>query len=173
MPRFSRDMANIKVLTLSNVNYFISKFKKYSGTIMIQLYDLDGKSLNANEIVSTYFEAQNEFKRKNPSFIGTKFIFAAQKVFEADIMERAFEQIQRLHEQFPTFLAGFDLVGEEDKAPTLLSFAEPILNLPNEIKLFFHAGETNWFGSVDENLVIFNKNISRFRSEFIQNYVTL
>lgn len=51
------------------------------------------------------------------------------------------------------FMAGFDLDGQEDAVPPLLAFAEPILKLPNEIKLFLHAGETKWFGSVDEDLV--------------------
>lgn len=62
--------------------------------------------------------------------------------------------MRRLHAKFPEFLAGFDLVGQEDVAPGLISFAEQILKLPSDLKFFFHAGETNWFGSVDENLVI-------------------
>lgn len=50
-------------------------------------------------------------------------------------------------------MIGFDLVGQEDVAPTLVSYAEQILKLPSNIQFFFHAGETNWFGSIDENLV--------------------
>lgn len=41
----------------------------------------------------------------------------------------------------------------QDIAPSLLSYIQHILNMPNDIKLFFHAGETNWYGSIDENLV--------------------
>ncbi|XP_031635402.1 adenosine deaminase AGSA-like [Contarinia nasturtii] len=44
-------------------------------------------------------------------------------------------------------------VGQEDKAPGLVSFAEQILQLPDDIKILLHAGETAWFGSVDENLI--------------------
>lgn len=52
-----------------------------------------------------YLETQNEFKRNNPSF-------------DAQAMEHTFGQIQRLHNQFPTFLAGFDLIGQEDTSAT-------------------------------------------------------
>lgn len=62
--------------------------------------------------------------------------------------------VRQLHSKFSTFLAGFDLVGQEDKGHSLLDFIEDLLELPEDINLFLHAGETNWYGSVDENLVM-------------------
>lgn len=121
---------------------------------MRKLYDLDGQVYNEEDVMRVYIEALDEFKRDNPSFIGSKFIFAPLKSVSNETASTYFETVQRLYTKFPQFLAGFDLVGQEDPAPRLVSFAEHILQLPNEIQFFFHAGETNWFGSVDENLVI-------------------
>lgn len=61
--------------------------------------------------------------------------------------------MRKLHNKFPNFVAGFDLVGQEDGSPQLINYAENLLNLPEDIQLFLHAGETNWYGSIDENLV--------------------
>lgn len=116
---------------------------------------MDGNSFDEEAIMGIYVEALDEFKRENPSFIGSKFIYAPLKVATNETINGYFKIVRNLYEKFPDFLAGFDLVGQEDISPSLLAFAENILELPSEIKLFFHAGETNWFGSVDENLVSF------------------
>lgn len=99
-----------------------------------------------------YSEALAEFKQDHPNFIGSKVIYAPNKVSIADSAQ-FFATAQRLNAAFPNFLAGFDLVGQEDIAPMLVLYAEQILKLPGDMKFFFHAGETNWFGSIDENLV--------------------
>lgn len=99
-----------------------------------------------------YAEALAEFKQEHPDFIGAKVIYAPGKVMVADC-DHFFETARQLRDEFPNFLAGFDLVGQEDTAPMLVQYAEHILKLPSDMKFFFHAGETNWFGSIDENLV--------------------
>jgi len=51
-------------------------------------------------------------------------------------------------------MVGFDLVGQEELGRPLIDFVEPLLKMPEHINFYFHAGETNWFGSpIDENLV--------------------
>lgn len=51
-------------------------------------------------------------------------------------------------------MAGFDLVGQEDLGKPLSNFVDQLLEVPEDIDFYFHAGETNWFGStVDENLI--------------------
>lgn len=51
-------------------------------------------------------------------------------------------------------MAGFDLVGQEEPGRPLKDFIPQLLSMPDNIDFFFHAGETNWFGSnVDENLI--------------------
>ncbi|XP_031635591.1 adenosine deaminase 2-A-like [Contarinia nasturtii] len=44
-----------------------------------KLYDLDGNKYNEEEIMEMYVEALDEFKRDNPSFIGSKFIYSPLK----------------------------------------------------------------------------------------------
>lgn len=121
--------------------------------LQTKLYDLDGKEYSEADIIDLYIETVNEFKRENPLFIGSKIIYAPAKLESNESVLYYFETVRKLHKKFPEFLVGFDLVGQEDTAPGLMSFAEQILKLPSDLKFFFHAGETNWFGSVDENLV--------------------
>lgn len=102
-------------------------------------------------------EALNEFKSDNPSFIGGKYIYAPIKMATNETIAGYFEVIRRIHKKFPEFVVGFDLVGQEDPSPPLVKFAEQILLLPDDIKFYFHAGETNWYGSIDENLVCFGR----------------
>lgn len=100
-----------------------------------------------------FSEILEEFKRENPGFIGGKVIYAPVKTVSNETFQNYFQVIQSLHTKFPNFLAGFDLVGQEDKSPLLLDIVENLLQLPKEINFFLHAGETNWLGNIDENLV--------------------
>lgn len=137
------------------VHGFIGKSKCCDNSTRAQLYDLNGTDYDQENSISLYMEALDEFKRENPSFIGSKLIYAPAKPNQSnETYATYFKSVRRLHSKFPQFLAGFDLVGQEDRSPTLLTFAEQILQLPDDIKFFFHAGETNWFGNTDENLVI-------------------
>lgn len=101
----------------------------------------------------TITDAITEFMNENPTFIGAKVIYNGDKRLMHEKAATYFENIRKLHTKFPQFLAGFDLSGQEDKSPPLVTFADQILKLPKDIKLYLHAGETNWFGSTDENLV--------------------
>lgn len=106
--------------------------------------------------MSLFVEAEEEFKSENPSFIGSKIIYCGGKFGSNETAAHYFEAVQRLHAKFPQSLVGFDLAGQEDKAIPLVNYAEQILKLPKDIKLYFHAGETSWFGSTDENVVSWN-----------------
>lgn len=105
-----------------------------------------------------YYDALNEFKEEHPDFIGSKFIYAPIKAVPNDTALEYFNDVRKLHSKFPDFLAGFDLVGQEDTSPKISDFAENLLALPEDIHFFLHAGETNWYGSIDENLVRHNDN---------------
>lgn len=107
------------------------------------------------ENVNIIQEALDEFKQKNPLFVSSKFIYAPSKISAGNSTHAQFyfDLARKLHAKHPELMVGFDLVGPEDISPQLISVAEQILQLPKDLKFFFHAGETNWFGSVDENLV--------------------
>lgn len=121
--------------------------------INFQLYDLDGKVYQEEEVMQIYVDALDEFKQENPGFIGSKFVYAPRKNVSNQTSDHYFEVIRSLHKKFPTFLAGFDLVGQEDISRNIMEFINKLLDLPEDINLFLHAGETNWYGTVDDNLV--------------------
>lgn len=46
------------------------------------------------------------------------------------------------------------MVGQEELGRPLIDLVEALLKLPEDINFYFHAGETNWYGtSIDENLI--------------------
>lgn len=130
------------------------QYMEFRGTLPT-LYDLDGNNYSPSDSIQLYVDVLKDFKNENPDFIGSKFIFAPVKAVPDSVVEEYMRIVVQLHEEFPDFMAGFDLVGREADSRQLISFTERILELPTDIKLFFHAGETNWFGSVDENMVIY------------------
>lgn len=68
-------------------------------------------------------------------------------------MEEYLNEAVTLKSQFPNFMCGFDLVGQEDLGKPLQEFIPELLGTPNTMDFFFHAGETNWYGTTtDENL---------------------
>lgn len=124
--------------------------------LLPQLYDLDRNNYTQSENVQIYVDTLDEFKRANPDFIGSKFVYAPLRLVPDTRMDEYIENVQLLHERYPDFIAGFDLVGQEDLGRPLKDFAEKLLSLPDSIKFFLHAGETNWYGcNTDENLVSF------------------
>ena len=68
-------------------------------------------------------------------------------------MNEYLEIFKEIKKAYPSFVAGFDLVGHEDKGTPLKTFADQLL--PEcEMQRFFHAGETDWYGlKTDENLI--------------------
>lgn len=117
------------------------------------VYDLDGTNYTKSDVVQMYVDVLADFQSANPEFIGSKFVYAPLKAVPNATFEVYATVMRELSSQFPDFVAGFDLVGQEDTGRTLISFAEYLLELPDSVRFFFHAGETNWYGSVDENLV--------------------
>ncbi|KAG4067754.1 hypothetical protein HA402_005526 [Bradysia odoriphaga] len=118
-----------------------------------QVQDLDGNYYTEDETIQIYVDVIKEFKLEYPLFIGAKFIYSKNKLVPNEKIRTYFEKVQLLYAQYPQLVVGFDLVGQEDKANPLKSYAEQILHLPDDLKPYFHAGETNWFGSIDENLI--------------------
>lgn len=117
------------------------------------VYDLDGRVYSFVERFQLYVDGLNEFKAEHPDFIGSKFIFAPLKAVPETTILEYIDIVTDLQRKFPEHIAGFDLVGQEDTAPKLFDLVHSLLKTPDDIQFFYHAGETNWFGSIDENLV--------------------
>lgn len=109
--------------------------------------------MNEENVIQICIDVIEKFKEEHPDFIGLKFIYAPRKTKPAAELEKYFKKVVELQQEYPDYMVGFDLVAQEDVSPSIASFAERILKLPHNISLFFHAGETNWYGSTDENLV--------------------
>ncbi|GJQ88067.1 hypothetical protein Trydic_g12988 [Trypoxylus dichotomus] len=131
-------------------NIFYIEFR----TTLPTVYDLDGNLYGPLEVTAIYKEVTEEFISTHPDFLGAKLIYAPVRNVDENTMQNYIEIIKALKANFPDFLAGFDLVGQEDLGQPLVRFIDQLQELKQEVKLFFHAGETNWFGSsTDENLV--------------------
>lgn len=93
-----------------------------------------------------------DFKIKNPDFIDLKIIYSKWRRENAAKTLAHLKDSLEFSKKFPGLIIGFDLVSEEDEGFSLLEHAPVLLN--QTMDYFFHAGETNRFGStVDENLI--------------------
>lgn len=107
-----------------------------------------------------YYEVLQKFKADYPNFIDSKFIYAPVRKVDDKTFDEYFPVLQELMKKYPDFVVGFDLVGQEDMGRPLTDYVERLLQVPNNVSFFFHAGETNWNGMTsDENLVRFFLNI--------------
>lgn len=118
------------------------------------VYDFDGKVYEPADVIELYKETLQEFKMDHTDFMGARIIYAPQRSVDNKTVEEYIKTIKHLTQTHPDFVAGFDLVGQEDRGRPLHSFAKFLKQLLPDTKFFFHAGETNWFGTVsDMNLI--------------------
>ncbi|KAH8303635.1 hypothetical protein KR018_009187, partial [Drosophila ironensis] len=122
-------------------------------SLLPPLYCIGGEMLTIKDTVNIYKSELERFMADNPNFIGSKLIYAPLRGVEPKVVEEYVKTATELNKEFPDFMIGFDLVGQEELGKPLIDFVEPLLKMPKQIKFFFHAGETNWFGSpIDDNL---------------------
>uniref|UniRef100_A0A8D8NX24 Adenosine deaminase n=2 Tax=Culex pipiens TaxID=7175 RepID=A0A8D8NX24_CULPI len=121
--------------------------------VLPAVYDLDNRVYTPEEVVQIYYDIVQTFKQTHPTFIGVKFIYAPIKFADDALFDTFLDTAESLHQKFPTFVAGFDLVGQEDTGRPMTDFNERLLRMSPTIQFFFHAGETNWCGLIDENLI--------------------
>ena len=105
-------------------------------------------------------EVAEKFLADNPDdFCGIRMIYAPPRDVSLPTLNQYLETAFQLQENLGPFLAGFDLVGQEDKGQPLIYFVKNILeklaeNPDKNMNLYFHAGETDWQGqSTDLNVV--------------------
>ncbi|XP_046482153.1 adenosine deaminase 2 isoform X1 [Neodiprion pinetum] len=118
------------------------------------LYDLDGNQYGPIEVARLYKETTERFVKDHPDFIGTRLIYAPLRNANDRQMDDYLTTFAALRKEFPDFVIGFDLVGQEEKGEPLARFVDKLRAVSPSIRLFLHAGETNWNGlSTDENLI--------------------
>ncbi|XP_038562322.1 adenosine deaminase 2-A isoform X2 [Micropterus salmoides] len=125
--------------------------------LLPEIYELDGSTHGTAWTLKTYQEVTRQFTAEHPDFFGTRIIFTVHRGVNTSTMTGAVEEAMKLHRNFPDIMAGFDLVGREDRGKPLWYFRDA-LSLPEErgvmLPFFFHAGETDLEGTeVDQNLL--------------------
>ncbi|XP_078529780.1 adenosine deaminase 2-like isoform X2 [Lissotriton helveticus] len=125
--------------------------------LLPQVYELDGTLHNSAWALQTYQDVAEQFVREHPDFVGVKIIYTVHRLINKDTAKDTIQTAIQLKAQFPEMLAGFDMVGEEDKGYPLWYFKDA-LQMPAsqgaDLPYFFHAGETNWQGfEVDGNIL--------------------
>uniref|UniRef100_A0A1A8FU52 adenosine deaminase n=1 Tax=Nothobranchius korthausae TaxID=1143690 RepID=A0A1A8FU52_9TELE len=125
--------------------------------LLPEVYELDGSTHSRAWTLKTYQDVTRQFTTNHPDFLGVRVIATIHRGVNASVMMGAVEEAMELKKSFPDFMAGFDLVGREDRGRPLWYFRDA-LSLPAEkgitLPYFFHAGETDLEGTdVDQNLL--------------------
>ncbi|XP_058798446.1 adenosine deaminase 2-like [Phymastichus coffea] len=122
-------------------------------TSLGMMYELNGTKHEPLDIIRIYKEVSDRFIQSHPDFLGIKIIFAPKRRSTPKKFSAAIEIFKKVKAAYPDLVVGFDLVGQEDKGHPLLEFANELQELSNITSFYFHAGETNWYGtSSDYNL---------------------
>ncbi|XP_015610399.1 adenosine deaminase 2 [Cephus cinctus] len=123
-------------------------------TTLPHLYELNGTEYGPLETIRAYKEIADRFIADHPDFIGLKVIYAPPRFVNLTRFDEYGRILKEAIRNYPGFVIGFDLVGEEDAGHPLSYFADKLRTFHSDIKFFFHAGETNWYGtSTDNNLL--------------------
>lgn len=121
--------------------------------LLPEVYELNGTTYDPEGVVGLYLETLADFKSDYPDFFGARFIYAPSRSVNNKTADDYVTTATKLKTLFPDFIAGFDLVGPEDRGKPLVQFIPQLLRLSKTMKFFFHAAETNWCGTTtDMNL---------------------
>ncbi|XP_026761160.1 adenosine deaminase 2-A-like [Galleria mellonella] len=122
-------------------------------SILPKLYELDGTEYDPLITAKAYRKAITRFTKDYPDFVGAKLIYAPSRQVDNVTVEEYLKLAKILKKDVPEIFAGFDLVGQEDLGSPLIEFLPQLVAARDEINYFFHAGETDWYGtSTDDNL---------------------
>ncbi|KAL0962877.1 hypothetical protein UPYG_G00346650 [Umbra pygmaea] len=141
----------LEQLHLDNIMYLELR------TGLSKTYELDGSIHDKSWSLRTYQNVTQQFVAQHPAFLGVRLIISVHRVLSVSAVKAAVKEAIQMQKDFPEIVAGFDLVGREDRSRTLWFFREA-LSLPAELGVrlpfFFHAGETDQEGTeVDENIL--------------------
>jgi adenosine deaminase CECR1 len=139
---------SLKELYEDNVMYL-----EFRG-VLPEVYELNGTTYEQEGVVKLYIDTLQDFKNDYPGFHGARFIYAPSRHVDNTTVDNYVATAIKLKQLYPDFIAGFDLVGQEDLGKPLVDFIPQLLELAqSDMKFFFHAAETDWSGtSTDMNL---------------------
>ncbi|XP_060758822.1 adenosine deaminase 2-A-like isoform X1 [Neoarius graeffei] len=126
-------------------------------TDLYQTYELDGTIHDREWTIQTYKNVTEQFTLEYPDFIGIRLIYSVDRSQNLSMVKIAVRDTIEMQKRYPEIIAGFDLVGQEDKGNSIWYFRDA-LSIPAEVKAklsyFFHAGETGLYGTdVDGNIL--------------------
>ncbi|XP_030762902.1 adenosine deaminase 2-like [Sitophilus oryzae] len=127
-------------------------YTELRGTFM-PLYEINGTTYDTKQFLETFIETVAEFKESHPKFVGAKYIHCLYRGVDNTTLKAGLEQLIYFKSLFPDFIAGFDFVGLEEDGKELVDFHDELLGVSQDVKFFFHAGETFQYGHTDLNLV--------------------
>lgn len=123
-------------------------------SVLPSLYELDGTAYDPLVTAKAYNKVIKRFVKDNPDFFGAKLIYAPPRNVGRVQLDEYLELAKRIKQDMPETFAGFDLVGQEDLGSPLIEFVPQLTAAAKDFNYFFHAGETDWYGTLtDENLV--------------------
>ncbi|XP_069683248.1 adenosine deaminase 2-like isoform X2 [Periplaneta americana] len=117
------------------------------------VFELNGTLLPETAVATIMKDITQRFISDHPDFWGIKIIYTSFRRLELSEVEQYIANALTLKEEHPDLIAGFDIIGQEDLGKPLKDFADLLLTVKDDIKFFFHAGETDWEGITDLNLV--------------------
>ncbi|KAH9643485.1 hypothetical protein HF086_015633 [Spodoptera exigua] len=122
-------------------------------TSLYGVHELDGSQHSKEYMVELYKNTTDKFIETHPDFVGVKLIITQSKR-QSESVAIALNMTRRLKKEMPDMIAGFDLVGQENKGNPLTGYLPILYEAKDELNYYFHAGETPLSGTVvDENLV--------------------
>lgn len=88
-------------------------------------------------------DVARQFGMTHPDFIGLKAIFSGSRRSNTESLQEKVTTYIQLKLKYPSFIIGFDFVGQEDVGTPLAELKSVIDSLPTGTNFFFHAGETS------------------------------
>lgn len=134
-------------LYLDNVFYV-----EFRGTVL-PIYELNQTVYSPVEFISIMLSAIEKFKEDHDDFLGARFIYSPYRGVDNITFGNYLTVFHTIKAAYPDFVAGFDLIGYEDKTRPLQDFVNELQHAHPDVQLFLHAGETKWYGYTDLNLV--------------------
>ncbi|XP_055544118.1 adenosine deaminase 2 isoform X2 [Wyeomyia smithii] len=119
-----------------------------------KIYDASNRVYGEMEVAKIVQQLVDTFCSANPDFIGVKVIFSKHRGIDTGTAQDLLNSFVKLNAELPNLVIGFDLVGQEDINQPLTIFLDELRKFEATTPYFFHAGETNGYGSnADLNLI--------------------